>query len=174
VLDEVGRGTATFDGLSIAWAITEHIHQQIRCRTMFATHYHELCELEGMLPGVKNFSMAVVEKGEDIVFLRKLIRGGADRSYGIQVGRLAGLPTAVVERAREILMTLEEDEGERKSRREQAAQKLRKQPAVQLTFFEERKHPVVEELLGLNVLALTPIEALNLLYQLQAKAKESR
>ncbi|MFZ5816805.1 MAG: DNA mismatch repair protein MutS [Bacillota bacterium] len=174
VLDEVGRGTATFDGLSIAWAITEYIHQQIRCRTMFATHYHELCELEGMLPGVVNYSMAVMEKGEDIVFLRKLVRGGADRSYGIQVGRLAGLPQAVVERAREILLTLEEEEGERKSRREVAAQKLRKQPSVQLTFFEEKKHPVVEELLGLNILALTPIEALNLLYQLQAKAKEAR
>ncbi len=172
VLDEVGRGTATFDGLSIAWAITEHIHQHIRCRTMFATHYHELCELEAMLPGVVNLSMAVVEKGDDIVFLRKLVRGGADRSYGIQVGRLAGLPTAVVERAREILLTLEEHEGERKSKREVAAQKLRQKPAVQLTFFEEKKHPVVEELLGLNVLALTPIEALNLLYQLQAKAKE--
>ncbi|MFZ5824366.1 MAG: DNA mismatch repair protein MutS [Bacillota bacterium] len=174
VLDEVGRGTATFDGLSIAWAITEHIAQQIRCRTMFATHYHELCELEGMLHGVVNFSMAVVEKGEDIVFLRKLVRGGADRSYGIQVGRLAGLPASVVERAREILLTLEEEEGERQSRREVAAQKLRQKPSVQLTFFEEKKHPVVEELLGLNILALTPIEALNLLYQLQAKAKDGR
>ncbi|WP_209464936.1 DNA mismatch repair protein MutS [Symbiobacterium terraclitae] len=174
VLDEVGRGTATFDGLSIAWAITEHIHQHIGCRTLFATHYHELCELEGLLPGVKNYSVAVMEKGEEIIFLRKLVRGGADRSYGIQVGRLAGLPSTVVERAREILATLEQQEGERKSRREAAAQKLRRQPPVQLTFFEPKKDPVVEELLGLNVMALTPIEALNVLYQLQAKAKESR
>ena len=174
VLDEVGRGTATFDGLSIAWAITEHIHQAIGCRTLFATHYHELCELEGLLSGVKNYSVAVMEKGEEIVFLRKLVRGGADRSYGIQVGRLAGLPASVVERAREILATLEEQEGERKSRREAAAQRLRRQPAVQLTFFEPKKDPVVEELLGLNVMALTPIEALNTLYQLQAKAKENR
>ncbi len=172
VLDEVGRGTATFDGLSIAWAITEYIHEQIGCRTLFATHYHELCELESLLPGVKNFSMAVREKGDDIVLLRKLIRGGADRSYGIQVARLAGLPRTVVDRAKEVLSTLEEDEGERKQRREVAAAKLRQRPAVQLTFFEDRKHPVVEELLGLNVLALTPIEALNLLYELQAKAKE--
>ncbi|MEW8977478.1 MAG: DNA mismatch repair protein MutS [Symbiobacterium sp.] len=174
VLDEVGRGTATFDGLSIAWAITEYIHQNIGCRTLFATHYHELCELEGMLPGVKNYSVAVMEKGEEIIFLRKLVRGGADRSYGIQVGRLAGLPSSVVERAREILATLEQQEGERKKRREQAAQKLRRQPPVQLMFFEPKKDPVVEELLSLNVMALTPIEALNTLYQLQAKAKESR
>ena len=174
VLDEVGRGTATFDGLSIAWAITEYLHETVGARTLFATHYHELCELESMLTGLKNFSMAVREKGDDIVFLRKLVRGGADRSYGIQVARLAGLPKSVVERAREILLTLEQEEGERKQRREVAATKLRSKPAVQLTFFEEKKHPVVEELLSLNVLALTPIDALNLLYQLQAKAKETR
>ncbi len=174
VLDEVGRGTATFDGLSIAWAITEYLHEDVGARTMFATHYHELCELESMLPGLKNYSMAVREKGDDIVFLRKLVRGGADRSYGIQVARLAGLPRQVVDRAREILLTLEAQEGERQNRREAAASKLRQKPSVQLTFFEDRKHPVVEELLALNVLALTPIDALNMLYQLQAKAKESR
>ncbi len=174
VLDEVGRGTATFDGLSIAWAITEFLHEQVGARTLFATHYHELCELESMLPGLKNFSMAVREKGDDIIFLRKLVRGGADRSYGIQVARLAGLPRSVVERAREILLSLEEDEDQRKQRREVAANKLRSKPAVQLTFFEERKHPVVEQILGLNVLALTPLEALNLLYELQAKARERR
>jgi DNA mismatch repair protein MutS len=174
VLDEVGRGTATFDGLSLAWAITEYLHNTLGARTLFATHYHELCELEGMLPGVKNFSMAVVEKGDDIVLLRKLVAGGADRSYGIHVARLAGLPREVVERSQEILATLEQSEGQRKEQREQAAQKLRQKPTVQLTFFEEKKHPVVEELLGLNVMALTPIDALNLLYQLQAKAKNGR
>jgi DNA mismatch repair protein MutS len=172
VLDEVGRGTATFDGLSIAWAITEYIHERLGARTLFATHYHELCELEGMLEGVKNFSMAVREKGDDIVFLRKLVPGGADRSYGIHVARLAGLPKEVVERSGEILATLEQSEGERKERRSDAAAKLKQKPVVQLTFFEEKRHPVVEELMGLNVMALTPIEALNLLYQLQAKAKE--
>ena len=174
VLDEVGRGTATFDGLSIAWAITEYVHERLGARTLFATHYHELCELEGMLGGVRNLSMAVREKGDEIVFLRKLVPGGADRSYGIHVAQLAGLPKEVVERSREILQTLEESEGERKSRREQAGQKLRQKPVVQLTFFEEKRHPVVEELLGLNVMALTPIDALNLLYKLQAKAKETR
>jgi DNA mismatch repair protein MutS len=172
VLDEVGRGTATFDGLSIAWAITEYVHQELGARTLFATHYHELCELEGLLSGVRNFSMAVLEKGDDIVFLRKLVPGGADRSYGIHVARLAGLPKDVVERSREILATLEQSEGERKERREHASAKLRLKPVTQLTFFEEKRHPVVEELLGLNVMALTPIEALNLLYQLQAKAKD--
>lgn len=171
VLDEVGRGTATFDGLSIAWAITEYIHDRIGARTLFATHYHELCELEGMLTGVKNFSMAVREKGDDILFLRKLVPGGADRSYGIQVARLAGLPGDVVQRSREILATLEESEGERKNKRE-AASKLRQKPVVQLTFFGGQKNPVVDELLALNVMALTPIEALNVLYELQAKAKE--
>ncbi|HEY8347062.1 MAG TPA: DNA mismatch repair protein MutS [Symbiobacteriaceae bacterium] len=172
LLDEVGRGTATFDGLSIAWAITEYIHNVVGARTLFATHYHELCELEGLLPGVKNYSMAVREKGEEIVFLHKLVRGGADRSYGIQVARLAGLPREVVERSREILATLEQQEGERKKRREAAAARIRQRPAVQLTFFEERKHPVIQELLNLNIMALTPLDALNLLHELQAKAKE--
>lgn len=172
VLDEVGRGTATFDGLSIAWAITEYLHDRLGARALFATHYHELCELEGLLAGVKNFSMAVREKGDEIVFLRKLIRGGADRSYGIQVARLAGLPREVIERSREILTTLEEDKGERNRQREAAVAKLRQKPTVQLSFFEEKRHPVVDELLSVNVMALTPIDALNLLYKLQAQAKE--
>jgi DNA mismatch repair protein MutS len=172
VLDEVGRGTATFDGLSIAWAIAEHIHQNVGAKTLFATHYHELCELEGLLHGVRNYNVAVREKGDEIIFLHKIVRGGADRSYGIQVARLAGLPRSVVERAREILLSLEEEEGERKRRRESAAARLKSRPAIQLAFFEPARHPVVEELLGLNVMALTPIEALNLLYQLQQRAKE--
>jgi DNA mismatch repair protein MutS len=171
VLDEVGRGTATFDGLSIAWAITEYIHNRIGARTMFATHYHELCDLEGLLEGVKNYSMAVREKGEEIIFLRRLVAGGADRSYGIQVGRLAGLPQSVIERAREVLEGLEADEAKRQNRREVLKNVKQQKPVVQLTFFEEQKNPVVEELLALNVNTLTPLEALNLLSQLQAKAK---
>jgi DNA mismatch repair protein MutS len=173
VLDEVGRGTATFDGLSIAWAITEYIHGVVGARTMFATHYHELCELEGLLEGVKNYSMAVKEKGEEIIFLRRLVRGGADRSYGIQVGRLAGLPKVVIERAREILNTLESDERKRENRRE-VLSRIRQRPVVQLTFFEEQKNPVLEELLGLNVNAMTPIEALTRLAALQEKAKANK
>ncbi|BDG60000.1 DNA mismatch repair protein MutS [Caldinitratiruptor microaerophilus] len=174
VLDEIGRGTATFDGLSIAWAVAEYVADPTRigARTLFATHYHELCELEGLLPGVKNYSVAVREKGDEITFLYQIVRGGADRSYGIQVARLAGLPRAVVDRAREILATLEQQEGQRRARREAAAARAR-QP-VQLSFFESRPHPVVEELLALNVMALTPLEALNLLHSLQEKAKEGR
>jgi DNA mismatch repair protein MutS len=174
VLDEVGRGTATFDGLSIAWALTEYIHNRIGARTMFATHYHELCDLEGLLEGVKNYSMAVKEKGEEIIFLRRLIAGGADRSYGIQVGRLAGLPVVVIDRAKEVLEGLEADEEKRQNRREVLKNVRPSKQALQLTFFEEQKNPVVEELLGLNVNLLTPIEALNLLSSLQAKAKAAR
>ncbi|MCG0237771.1 MAG: DNA mismatch repair protein MutS [Firmicutes bacterium] len=174
VLDEIGRGTATFDGLSIAWAVAEYIAdpERLGAKTLFATHYHELCELEGLIPGVKNYSVAVRERGEEVAFLYKIVRGGADRSYGIQVARLAGLPRAVIERAQEILATLEQQEGQRRSRREAAMARAR-QP-VQLTFFEARPHPVVEELLSLNVMALTPLEALNLLYRLQEKAREQR
>lgn len=176
VLDEIGRGTATFDGLSIAWAVAEYIcdPERVGARTLFATHYHELCELEGLLPGVRNYSVAVREKGEEVAFLYKIVRGGADRSYGIHVARLAGLPRLVVDRAREILATLEQQEGQRRSRREAAAARIRERGATQLTFFEARPHPLVEELLGLNVMALTPLEALNLLYKLQEKAKEVR
>lgn len=172
ILDEIGRGTATFDGLSIAWAVAEYVHEKIGAKTMFATHYHEVCELEGLLGGARNYSVAVQEKGEDIVFLRRIVRGGADRSYGIQVARLAGLPRSVIERSREILLTLEQQEGERKARREVAAAKMRQKPPVQLSFFEQKPHPVVEQLLALNIMALTPLEALNELHRLQEKARE--
>ncbi len=176
VLDEIGRGTATFDGLSIAWAVAEYIAgpERICAKTLFATHYHELCELEGLLPGVRNYSVAVSEKGEEVAFLYKIIRGGADRSYGIQVARLAGLPRPVIERAREILSTLEQQEGQRRARREAAAARLRERAPAQLSFFEPKPHPVIEELMAVNVMALTPIEAINLLYKLQEKAKEGR
>jgi DNA mismatch repair protein MutS len=109
ILDEIGRGTSTYDGISIAWAVAEHLHNQSdhKAKTLFATHYHELTQLEDTLPGVRNFSVAVREKGDQIVFLRKIVEGAADRSYGIQVGRLAGLPDPVVARAKEILFGLE-------------------------------------------------------------------
>ena len=110
ILDEVGRGTSTFDGLSLAWSIVEFIHNQIGAKTLFATHYHELTELAGRLPRVKNLNVAVREWNDQIVFLRKIIDGGADKSYGIQVARLAGVPKTVLERAREILQNLEESE----------------------------------------------------------------
>src|SRR5262249_53974998 len=110
ILDEIGRGTSTFDGLSIAWAVAEHLNTQIRAKTLFATHYHELTELAELLPSVKNFNIAVREWQEQIIFLRKIISGAADKSYGIQVARLAGLPKSVLERARHVLRQLEEHE----------------------------------------------------------------
>jgi DNA mismatch repair protein MutS len=152
--------------------VAEYVHEKIGAKTMFATHYHEVCELEGLLGGVRNYSVAVQEKGEDIVFLRRIVRGGADRSYGIQVARLAGLPRSVIERSREILLTLEQQEGELKARREVAAAKIRHKPSVQLSFFEPKPHPAVEQLLALNIMALTPLEALNELHRLQEKARE--
>jgi DNA mismatch repair protein MutS len=116
ILDEIGRGTSTFDGLSIAWAVAEHLHSVTRAKTLFATHYHELTELALALPGVRNFNVAVREWGEQVVFLRKIVPGGADKSYGIQVARLAGLPATVLSRAKEILRHLEEAELDEKGR----------------------------------------------------------
>src|SRR4029078_6731569 len=108
VLDEIGRGTSTFDGLSLAWSIVEHLHNQVGAKTLFATHYHELTELATRLPRLKNFNVAVREWHEQIVFLRKIFEGGTDKSYGIQVARLAGIPKEILERAKEILGNLEE------------------------------------------------------------------
>ena len=110
VLDEICRGTSTFDGLSLAWSIVEHLHNQVGAKTLFATHYHELTELAGRLPRLRNFNVAVREWNEQIVFLRKIVPGGTDKSYGIQVARLAGVPKTVLERARQILRNLEESE----------------------------------------------------------------
>src|SRR5207302_9561945 len=110
ILDEIGRGTSTFDGLSLAWSIVEYLHNQIGAKTLFATHYHELTELAGRLPRVRNFNVAVREWHDQVVFLRKIVEGGTDKSYGIQVARLAGVPKSVLERAKEILRNLEESE----------------------------------------------------------------
>lgn len=174
VLDEIGRGTATFDGLSIAWAVAEYIHdpERVGAKTLLATHYHELTELEEMLPGVANYAVAVREKGEDIVFLRQIVRGGADRSYGIQVARLAGLPRAVITRAQAILAGLEQAEEGRKRKRLDSMR--RHKGPIQLALFESRPHPVVQELLALNIMALTPLEALTLLHRLQEQARSEK
>jgi DNA mismatch repair protein MutS len=142
VLDEIGRGTSTFDGLSLAWSIVEHLHNQVGAKTLFATHYHELTELAGRLPRVKNFNVAVREWHDQVVFLRKIVEGGTDKSYGIQVARLAGVPKTVVERAKEILRNLEESEltpegNVRQSVRRQRDREKLKQlaPAPQLDLF---------------------------------------
>jgi len=175
ILDEIGRGTSTFDGLSIAWAVTEHISEseQLGARTMFATHYHELTELEGKLSGVKNYCIDVKKKGEDIIFLRKIIRGGADDSYGIQVARLAGLPQAVLDRATDILKQLENSDLAKKEskilKKKQAEGQLDILSFVSNTVMQDE---IIEELKNIDMQTLTPIEALNRLYELTQKAKK--
>jgi len=177
ILDEIGRGTSTFDGLSIAWAVAEYIHdiERIGAKTLFATHYHELTELGELCAGVRNYSVAVKEKGEDIIFLRKIIPGGADRSYGIQVARLAGLPAEVISRAKEILLSLEAQENVGKGQRGLATTRqelecpaLSVNETAQLQLFSG-EHPLLKELAGLQVLNMTPLEALNKLHELQNK-----
>jgi DNA mismatch repair protein MutS len=177
VLDEIGRGTSTFDGLSIAWAVAEQIHDRIGCRTLFATHYHELVDLARERPRVKNLTVAVREVGDRIVFLRKLVPGGASRSYGIEVAKLAGLPSEVLARAREILKNLEAlevDEGGHASLARESKRKAAPVPANQLGLFAPPPpDPVVQqlrrELESLNLDTLRPIDALNLLAQWKAK-----
>jgi DNA mismatch repair protein MutS len=161
ILDEVGRGTSTFDGVSIAWAVAEYIHnnEHVQARTLFATHYHELTELEFSLPKVKNYNIAVKEWNDKIIFLRKIVKGGTDRSYGIHVAQLAGLPQQVIKRATEILSSLEmssiADGGKPKLSTIDIPQ------PVQLTLFEPKSHKVVEELKELDINQMTPIDAIN-------------
>jgi DNA mismatch repair protein MutS len=195
ILDEIGRGTSTFDGVSIAWAVCEYLTKTSgpQPKTLFATHYHELTSLEKLLPGIKNYNVMVREYGDKVVFLRKISPGGADRSYGIQVGKLAGLPDEVVKRAQEILLSLEngsennspvierikiggKGEGEphpvvslsnrpnwRSTRENFSALPLFNQP--------KEEHPLVKEIKELDIQNMTPLEALNKLNQLKERAK---
>jgi len=170
ILDEIGRGTSTYDGLSIAWAVAEYL-QQVGAKTLFATHYHHLNDLADRLPGVKNYRVAVKEDGHHVVWLRKIIPGGTDRSYGIQVARLAGLPDGVVERAREVLADLEAGSaGVNGGLPPKGAQVQEARQRMQLTFMDTEENPVVEELKKLDLTTMTPIEALTTLYQLQKRA----
>ena len=179
LLDEIGRGTATYDGVSIAWAVTEHVHEHIGCKTVFATHYHELTQLADELPTVRNYNVAVREVGEQILFIHRLQPGGADRSYGIEVGRLAGLPRSVIDRAREMLTLLEEEQLVRgdasRSRDATTAMGGRREIASrdQLGLFGQ-PNPVVEQLATLDVNTMTPLEALSRLAALADEAKRSR
>ena len=182
ILDEIGRGTSTFDGLSIAWAVVEHISNPrlLGAKTLFATHYHELTELEGKLNNVHNYCIAVKEKGDDIVFLRKIVQGGADKSYGIQVAKLAGVPDSVIERAKEIVEELSANDitsvtknitpataGTKKKK-----ERLDEVDLTQMSLFDTVKDDdILEELKTIDVGNLTPIEALNKLYELQNKIK---
>ncbi len=165
ILDEIGRGTSTYDGVSIAWSVVEYIHNHpdLRAKTLFATHYHELTQLAELLPGVRNYNVAVSEAGGQVVFLHKIISGGADRSYGIHVGQLAGLPRPVVQRAGEILRQLEASSGE--------AVKINPDAPRQLALFPET-NPLIDELKTLDINALSPIEALNKLYEWQRRYLE--
>ncbi len=178
ILDEIGRGTSTYDGLSIAWAVVEYISDArlLGAKTLFATHYHELTELEGKLSNVNNYCIAVKEQGDDIVFLRKIIKGGADRSYGIQVAKLAGVPDLVIGRAKEILGELIKDNVAEKARSIEVNPNIGESQGIQLSLFDQLlqapDHPVVEELRKLDLSRTTPIQALNLLYELQEKAKK--
>ncbi len=184
ILDEIGRGTSTFDGLSIAWAVVEHISNPklLGAKTLFATHYHELTELEGKLDNVNNYCIAVKEKGDDIVFLRKIVKGGADKSYGIQVAKLAGVPESVIERAKEIVEELSEHDITEIAKNltvKNAAGKSRKkktQPDTldleQISLFDTVKDDdIIEELRSVDISSMTPLEAMNKLNELQNKVK---
>ena len=169
ILDEIGRGTSTYDGLSIAWAVAEHINdkKKIGAKTLFATHYHELSELETKVEGVVNYRIAVKKKGDDIIFLRKIVRGGADDSFGIEVAKLAGVPNDVIKRAKAILKKIEEDD-------EENIYKPTKTYEMdnQIDFEDGIAKELMEELKTMDVTTLTPIEAMNVLYKLVKKAKE--
>jgi len=175
VLDEIGRGTSTFDGLSIAWAVVEYLVDaaKIGAKTLFATHYHELSELEGRLNGVVNYRISVKEHGENVIFLRKIERGGADKSFGIHVAHLAGLPRPVIMRAHEILARLEANDVSQQSIGQNIlGDELDKKPK-QVNLFEAPAMDLVEELRGLDVMSMTPIEALNTLFALREKARRA-
>ncbi|MBU0580815.1 MAG: DNA mismatch repair protein MutS, partial [Candidatus Margulisbacteria bacterium] len=157
IIDEIGRGTSTFDGLSIAWAVAEYLHDQVKARTLFATHYHELTELALTKPGIKNFNIAVKEWNEEIIFLRKLVPGGTSHSYGIQVAKLAGLPDQVIKRSQEVLRNLEAGESDKIN-------------TSQLDLFTSaRSIEILEKLQVIDTSTLTPLEALNLLHELKNK-----
>jgi DNA mismatch repair protein MutS len=172
VLDEIGRGTSTYDGLAIARAVVEYLHNHPRlgAKTLFATHYHELTELAKSLPRVRNFNVAVAEEGDRVIFLRKIVAGGADRSYGIHVAQLAGLPRTVIHRAQEVLEDLEKDEQGR-GRKERARQQM---ASAQLALFPGEENPLLEELRGLQIAEMSPLEAINKLYELQQKAGKAQ
>ena len=184
ILDEIGRGTSTFDGLSIAWAVVEYISDSklLGAKTLFATHYHELTELEGKIDNVNNYCIAVKEKGDDIVFLRKIVKGGADKSYGIQVAKLAGVPDLVISRAKEIVEELSDEDitnrvseiaaKEHTAKKKSKAKKYDEVDMAQMSLFDTVKDDdVLDELKNIDVGNLTPIDALNTIYRLQNKLK---
>lgn len=182
ILDEIGRGTSTFDGLSIAWAVIEHISNTklLGAKTLFATHYHELTELEGKISGVNNYCIAVKEKGDDIVFLRKIVKGGADKSYGIQVAKLAGVPDTVLSRAKELVDQLIhaditsafKDLAESSKKTKNKSVHYDEVDLEQISLFDTvQDQDILDELKNLDITTLTPMDAMNTLYRLQNKLK---
>ncbi len=184
ILDEIGRGTSTYDGLSLAWSIVEHIHNAVGCRTLFATHYHELTDLESQLPGVRNYNVAVKEWDDQVVFLHQIVPGAADKSYGIHVAQLAGVPRSVNERAREVLAWLEAQH-ESADGHAQVAKALstaaqgrtngRASPSKsgwQMTLFGFEEHPLLQEIREANLDTMRPFEALELLHAWQQRLNE--
>ena len=185
LLDEVGRGTSTYDGLSIAWSVIEYIsnNKNLKCKTLFATHYHELTKLEGNIEGVKNYSVAVSEVDDNIIFLRKIIEGGADQSYGIEVAKLAGLPKDVINRAKEILSSLENSNNDNhveiikevaveKEEKPKNKKKVVKEDNYQLDFGSIEKDNLINTIANLDIMSLTPMEAMNELYKITIEAKK--
>ncbi len=173
ILDEVGRGTSTFDGVSIAWAVTEYIYNHLKARTLFATHYHELAELALMLPGVRNFNVAVKEWKDDVVFLRKIVEGATDKSYGIHVARLAGLPAGLIERAKLILANLEAETLDADGRPKFAKVSKPRPGEMQLALFSPKPNPAVDALKEMDPTQMTPLEALNRLNELKEMTEET-
>jgi DNA mismatch repair protein MutS len=183
ILDEIGRGTSTYDGLAIAWAVTEHISNRkiLGAKTLFATHYHELTELEGKMDNVNNYCIAVKENGDDIVFLRKIVKGGADKSYGIQVAKLAGVPDMVIDRAKEIVTELTDNDITEKVQSIAKENKGDKKVKVkhydevdthQMSLFDTvTDEDVLKRLQEIDITTLTPMDALNTLYKLQSDLK---
>jgi DNA mismatch repair protein MutS len=174
LLDEIGRGTSTYDGVSIAWSVSEYLHDRVKCKTVFATHYHELTQLPDELVSACNYSVEVKEVGDEVLFLHRLVAGGADRSYGIEVGRLAGLPPVVLDRARKLLALFEGEEivsalgGGKKGTGRAGA----KPSFDQLTLFGSVEHPLVDELRKVEPDRMTPMEALALLDRLVSRARQ--
>ncbi|MEG2893918.1 MAG: DNA mismatch repair protein MutS, partial [Clostridium sp.] len=187
ILDEVGRGTSTYDGLSIAWAVVDYIARKIGSKTLFATHYHELTELENIITGVKNYSISVKEHGEDIIFLRKIVQGGADKSYGVQVAKLAGLPSEVIDLSKALLVKLEENHiGCRPSSTCDDKPKdkgqislfemdntIEEEVAIDIdNVISKKEKQILKEIEGLDIINMTPLDAINYIYRLKEKLKK--
>lgn len=165
ILDEVGRGTSTYDGLSIAWALVEYLAENIKAKTLFATHYHELTELEESYDSIKNLTILAQEKGEDVIFLRKIVRGSTNRSYGIQVARLAGLDGKIIRRAREILHSIEGTSNISIDRDPASVEN------EQISLADFRKQAFIEDIAGLDINKLTPMDTMNKLYEIIGEAR---